>query len=157
MTGQTYAARPDLGQHLATVASVLRDIAGGAHWDVPGIRAEVHKAKHLAPPDQLAHAVITWATSRLDLRAPIGLAEDGPWWSAEDTPDARVVPAKCTVIGHESYLARNCGACRAEQIGREPDPTAPLATPDPAQAEVSTRGADLARAAIAAARGQEKS
>ena len=152
MTGQTYAARPDLGQHLATVASVLRDIAGGAHWDVPGIRAEVHKAKHLAPPDQLAHAVITWATSRLDLRAPIGLAEDGPWWNAEDTPDTRVVPAKCAVIGHESYLARNCGACRAEQIAADDAQPTPTTTPDPERAAIAARGAQQVRQALATAR-----
>ena len=79
-------------------------------WDAPGCAAAIHKARHLAPPDQLAHAAIDLAT-RTDLRTPALLAEKGPWWHTGRTPDTRVEPARCTVPGHEHEFAHNCRAC----------------------------------------------
>ena len=141
----TFAATPDLGQHLAAVASVLRTIAGGAPWDIPGVRAEIHRAKHLAPPTELAHAVIAWATTRLDLRAPIGLADDGPHWHTGRTPSARVTPTRCAVPGHEYEPAASCRACAVDRY--EPSDAQTL-TISAAQAAINTRGAARVRAAL---------
>lgn len=143
---ETFAVRPDLGQHLAVVASLLRDLAGGAHWDVPGIRAEIHRAKHLAQPAELAHAVVAWCTTRLDLRAPIGLADDGPHWHTGRTPEARVPEARCAI--HEHELAASCRACPVEEY--EPTDAPTLVIP-PEQAALNARGAALVRAELAKA------
>src|SRR5665647_1532450 len=80
-------------------------------FDIPGCAAAIHKARHLAPPDQLAHAAIDLA-KRADLRTPALLADPtGPWWHTGRTPDARVEPARCTVPGHEHEFAHACRAC----------------------------------------------
>src|SRR5665647_761693 len=81
-------------------------------FDIPGCAAAIHKARHLAPPDQLAHAAIDLA-KRADLRTPALLADPtGPWWQTGRTPDARVEPARCPI--HEHELAHNCRACAGD-------------------------------------------
>ena len=144
MTGPMQA-RPDLGQHLALVASVLRDLAGGAHWDAPGIRAEIHRAKHLATPVELTHAVIAWCTSRPDLRAPIGLADDGPHWHTGRTPAARVARVRCAVVGHEYEDAHSCRLCPTEQYAPHDIPTLTLSEDQVAR---NILGARMVRDAI---------
>lgn len=91
------------------LAQLMAELHPGPYlWEVPGCAAAIHKARHLAPPDQVAHAAIDLA-KRADLRTPALLAEDGPWWHTGRTPDTRVEPARCKV--HEYEMAHNCRAC----------------------------------------------
>jgi len=109
-------------------------------WDAPGCAAAIHRARHLAPPDQLAHAAIDLA-KRADLRTPALLAEDGPWWHTVRTPDARIQPARCTVPGHEHELAHNCRACIGDRMAAmAPDGDADL-TISAKQAQINERWA----------------
>ena len=116
-------------------------------WDAPGCAAAIHKARHLAPPDQLAHAAIDLAT-RADLRTPALLAEDGPHWHTGRTPDARVEPARCTVPGHETELALNCRMCIGDRMAAmAPDCDDDL-TITAKQAEINELGAARVMAAL---------
>src|SRR5665648_1096375 len=116
-------------------------------WDVPGCAAAIHKARHLAPPDQLAHAAIDLAT-RADLRTPALLAEDGPWWHTGRTPDVRVEPARCTVPGHEHELAHCCRACVGDRMAAmAPDGDVDLAI-GAKQAAINELGAARVLAAL---------
>lgn len=142
----TTASRDDWATPLAALVVSIRHLAGGKPWDVPGVRAALHRARHLAPPHQLAHAAIDWAIMRPDLTAPIGLEDDGPWWHTGRTPAARVAEARCTEVGHEHEVARNCRLCAGEAKG-DPDVVAsPTASPE--RAERTTRGMELVRAAL---------
>jgi hypothetical protein len=85
-------------------------------FDIPGCASAIHEARHLAPPDQLAHAVIAYAT-RTDVRTPALLAQDGPHWHTGRTPDVRIKPARCQVEGHERELAHNCSICITDARG----------------------------------------
>ena len=96
------------------LAALMAALHPGPHlWEIPGCAAAIHKARHLAPVDQLAHAAIVLAM-RADLRTPALLAEDGPWWWTGRTPDARVEPARCPI--HEHELAHNCRACVGDRM-----------------------------------------
>ncbi len=111
-------------------------------WDIPGCATAIHKARHLAPLDQLAHAVITYAM-RGDIRTPALLAEDGPHWHTGRTPDARVAPVRCAV--HEHELASSCRVCAVERY----DPTtAPTLALSETQLDTNVRGAALVRTAL---------
>ena len=112
-------------------------------FDIPGCASAIHDARHLAPPDQLAHAVIAYA-ARTDVHTPGLLATDGPHWHTGRTPNTRVEPAKCTT--HETELAHNCRACAAD-TNAGPDRADPI-TLTPAQATRNTLGAALVRAAL---------
>jgi len=117
-------------------------------FDIPGCAAAIHKARHLAPPDQLAHAAIDLA-KRADLRTPALLAEDGPWWHTGRTPDTRVEPARCTVPGHEHELAHACRACIGDRMAAmAPDGDADL-TISADQLARNIAGAAGVRAALA--------
>jgi len=115
-------------------------------FDIPGCAAAIHKARHLAPPDQLAHAAIDLA-KRADLRTPALLADPtGPWWHTGRTPDARVEPARCKV--HEHEFAHACRACvgdRMAAMAPDGDDTLTLST---AQDEINKLGAARVLAAL---------
>jgi len=131
-----------------TLAQLMAALHPGPYpWEIPGCAAAIHKARHLAPPDQLAHAAIDLA-KRADLRTPALLAEDGPWWHTGRTPDARVEPARCTVPGHEHEFAHNCRACvgdRMAAMAPDGDDTLTLST---AQDEINKLGAARVLAAL---------
>ena len=129
----------DLTRPLAAVMAALHP-----GWDLPGCAAEIHKARHLAPPDELAHAVIAYAM-RADVRTPALLAADGPHWHTGRTPNARVTPTRCDIAGHE-YERLPCRSCRAEEIGGT-GPSDPPAWSD-TQAATNHAGLALARAAL---------
>ena len=94
----------------------LAALMAGLHpsWQIPGCAAAIHAARHLAPPDQLAHAVIAYAM-RTDVTTPALLAQDGPHWHTGRTPNARVEPARCPKPGHEHEIAHNCRICAVER------------------------------------------
>jgi len=114
-------------------------------WDVPGCAAAIHKARHLAPPDQLAHAAIDLAT-RADLRTPALLAEDGPWWHTGRTPDTRVEPARCPI--HEHELAHCCRACVGDRMAAMAYDIGTALGISPEQAARNEAGAASVRAAL---------
>jgi len=116
-------------------------------WEIPGCAAAIHKARRLAPVDQLAHAAIDLAT-RTDLRTPALLADDGPWWHTGRTPDTRVEPARCKVPGHEHEFAHNCRACVGDRMAAmAPDSDDDL-TISPKQAAINELGAARVLAAL---------
>ena len=98
-------------------------------WDVPGCAAAIHKARHLAPPDQLAHAAIDLAT-RADLR----------------TPDTRVEPARCPI--HEHELAHCCRACVGDRMAAMAYDIGTALGISPEQAARNEAGAASVRAAL---------
>ena len=118
-------------------------------WDIPGIRAALHKARHKAPAHELAIAAIRCAM-RADLETPALIAEDGPHWhGTEAAKDTRF--ERCPVDGHRSYPAWNCGACRSEALEAEPA-EAPITALTPEQHAANARGARAVRAALNANR-----
>jgi hypothetical protein len=131
-------------QHQADMLAAA-DLLAALHpgFDIPGCAAAIHQARHLAPPDQLAHAVIDYAR-RTDVRTPALLAQDGPHWHTGHTPDARIEPARCAV--HEHEWAHCCRACEGDRKagGDVADTLALSAT----QAETNERGLALTRAAL---------
>lgn len=137
---------PITDEQARPLAALLAALHPG--WDIPGIRAALHKARHKAPADELAIAAIRCAM-RADLKSPALIAEDGPHWhGTEAARDTRF--ERCPVDGHRSYPAWNCGACRADRYGLADD-DAPAVSPithlTPEQAATNARGA---RAVIAA-------
>jgi len=130
---------------LAALMAALHNERSAFEWQPPGCAAALHRARHLAPVDQLAHAAIDLAT-RADLRTPALLAEDGPWWHTGRTPDVRLEPARCTVPGHEHELAHNCRACIGDRMAAmAPDGDAAL-TISPEQHARNEAGAAAVRA-----------
>ena len=116
-------------------------------WDAPGCAAAIHKARHLAPPDQLAHAAIDLAT-RADLRTPALLADDGPWWHTGRTPDTRVELARCKVPGHEHEFAHACRACIGDRMAAMAPDGDDTLTISADQAARNIAGAAAVRAAL---------
>lgn len=81
-------------------------------------------------------------------KTPQLLNEHGPWWAAAQTVFAGQTDTlhfdRCTVDGHKSYRADNCGACRADTLAaNEPRPA-----PEPVDVGP---GPELARTALNAA------
>ena len=87
-------------------------------------------------------------------QTPKLLEQHGAWWIAAqaamggDYTD-RLEP-RCDKPGHGSYIARNCGACRSEELATD----TPQATPsaDPAQVAVNAAGRERVQQAIDEAR-----
>lgn len=123
----------------------LAAFVAGIHpgWDVPGIRAAISKARHRAPAHEVGIALIRYAM-RSDLRTPGMFHEDGAHWHATGQAGAASATfERCTVDGHQSYPAWNCGACRVDAL----EPTEPVSLVLPAeQLEVNARGLELVRA-----------
>lgn len=109
-------------------------------WDPPGCAAALHRARHLAPLDQLAHAAIDLAM-RTDLTTPALLASDGPHWHTGRTPDVRIEPARCTVPGHKHEMAHNCRACVGDRMAAMAPDGDDLPGITPKQAEINERWA----------------
>lgn len=146
----TTASLDDWQRPLAALVASVRHLSGGKPWDVPGIRAALNKARHCAPPHQLAHAAIDWAIMRPDLSAPIGLEDDGPWWRTGRTPAARVVEVRCAVVGHETEPASCCRWCAGMAKGG-PSTTevdGDVLAVSPEQAAINARGRALALARL---------
>lgn len=133
------ANRDDWATPLAAlVASIRRD------WDLPGIRAMIHKARHLGTPLEVAMALLRLA-ERTELTTPAMLAHDGAHWGTATTvPTAR--QPRCAVEGHEYELAASCRICATDGIpGDVPEGVTTL---PPEQIERNARGAHLVRQAL---------
>ena len=60
---------------------------------------------------------------------------------------------KCPEIGHETYFAENCGACRSDRLAAPgPQPGGSVENPPILPNPVAVRGAELCRAALAESR-----
>jgi hypothetical protein len=128
----------DQARALAQLVAALRP-----GWDVAGIRAALSNARHIAPAHDLAVAAIR--ATQGDARTPAVIGMDGPHWHAP-APTVRPPEVRCSEPGHTSFIARNCSACRAENL----EGTHPASTPERARdrAEIAARGAALAKAQI---------
>ena len=119
MTG---AITDDQARALAQLVALL---SGDKRWDVAGVRSALSKARHRAPAHELAIAAIRCAVSP-QAKTPAVIGMDGPHWSTPSAPGVEYRFARCPVIGHTSYAAHNCAACRSERIGAdEPAPAPP--------------------------------
>ena len=128
------------------LAALMAGLHPGPHlWEIPGCAAAIHRARHLAPPDQLAHAAIDLA-KRADLRTPALLAEVGPWWHTGRTPDTRVEPARCPI--HEHELAHSCRACVGDRMAAMAPDGDDTLTLSAAQDEINKLGAARVLAAL---------
>lgn len=120
--------------HGAITDDQARTLAAHVHtlrpdWDVPGIRAAISKARHVADAHDLGAALIRYA-KREDMKTPGLFHEDGPHWRASVDVTPRVVVAKC---GRHPWAPIPCQDCRVEadvaaEIARERDG---IATPAP--------------------------
>lgn len=98
---------------------------------------------------------LAWVAADTATRTPKRMDEAGPWWQAVRTAGSDATYhhfERCAQVGHTSYPAYNCSACRSEAL--QVDKVIP--DPDPDAAEVTSRGADKARRALAAALGKEE-
>lgn len=140
-----------------SLAAFVASIRPG--WDIPGIAAALHTARHRAPVDELAIALIRLA-SRTDLRTPAVLAHDGPHWQGLPVAEARAPQRpKCPTHGLAIRVTDGqCASCRAEAIAADDTQTsAPTLRTTPAQIETTLRGVQAVRAAVTAARTTDRS
>ncbi|MCL2089876.1 MAG: hypothetical protein FWH11_01400 [Micrococcales bacterium] len=126
-------------QALAALMTALRP-----DWDIPGCRTAIHAARHRGPAVEIVHAAVE-LTKRDDLKTPTVLAKDGKHWPS-GTPkrdDHRF--ERCQVLGHGSYPASNCGACRVDSV----EPSEPELDPGSEYyAEAAAVGVAMCREAI---------
>ena len=90
---------PTAAPNLATADDWALALARFVHclrtdWDVPGIRAAIHAARHVDRRESVAIALIELAR-RDDLRTPALLPEPGAHWQTGRTPGARVTARRC--------------------------------------------------------------
>lgn len=130
-------------QYLAQLTHALRP-----DWDVPGIRAAISRARHRAPADDIALALIR-LTRRDDLRTPAILAEDGPHWLAPDLRQVRDSRRpKCPAHLVETRVGDGlCPLCLADVKGGDGNGGEGRRA-DPDHLDIYRRGARRARAAI---------
>jgi hypothetical protein len=124
-------------------ARALAALVASLHpgWDVPGVRVAIHKARHRGDAFAVARAALEVA-SRVELRTPALLAEDGPHWGTS-TQVPRPQQARCVV--HPFELADPCRECRAEELAAGEASPGPSISPE--QAARNVAGARLVRAA----------
>lgn len=129
---------------LAVLTNTLRP-----DWDVPGIAAAIHRARHRAPADELAIAMVRF-TRRDDLRTPAVFPDDGTHWMGLPVAEARAPQRrKCPVHGIAVRLVDGlCTGCIADQKGADDNRDDTLAV-SPDQLDVTLRGARIVRQAIA--------
>lgn len=104
-------------------------------------------ANHASRGYQDLAVAMAWIATDPETRNPGRLDEPGPWWKS--TPGSKAAPdhryERCPILGHGSYPAWNCGACRSD--GFEPsEPQAPPGADFYAQAAVN--GVAAAREAV---------
>lgn len=118
-------------------------------WDVPGIAAALHRARHRAPVDELATAVIRFSR-RDDLRTPAVFADDGTHWMGLPVAEARAPKRpKCPTHGIAVRLVDGlCTGCVADTKAADDNRDDTLAV-DPDQAAINERGAANAKRALA--------
>jgi hypothetical protein len=118
-------------------------------WDVPGIAAALHKARNRAPVDELAHALVRFA-SRTDLRTPAVFAEDGTHWMGLVVAEARAPQRpKCPTHGIAVRVTDGlCTGCVADTKAADENRADTLAI-DPDQLDVNQRGVRVVKQAIA--------
>ncbi len=118
-------------------------------WDVPGIAAALHRARHRAPVDELATAVIRFSR-RDDLRTPAVFADDGTHWMGLPVAEARAPKRpKCDVHGIAVRLVDGlCTGCVADTKAADDNRDDTLAV-SPDQLDVTARGVRVVRQAIA--------
>jgi len=114
-------------------------------WDVPGIAAALHRARHRAPVDELATALIRF-TRRDDLRTPAVFDQDGTHWMGLPVAEARAPKRpKCDVHGIAVRLVDGlCTGCVADTKAAD-DNRSDTLTVHPDQAATYARGAANAR------------
>lgn len=129
---------------LAVLIHEIRD-----DWQVPGVAAVISSVRDRDPLETCI--AFLRGTARTDQRTPAFLARDGAHWHSRAQVNADHRFERCSVVGHGSFPAWNCSACRSEQI--QVDKVLP--EPDPETADVASRGADRVRRALAEARKEE--
>ena len=113
---------PDEIQRIAAAMNALRP-----DWNPRSLVTFLREKHGTRSYRDLAIAGVAVATDP-KTKTPYLLNEHGPWWSAAQT--VRGGPAlepirfeRCPIDGHTSYRADNCGACKADRVAVEGEPT----------------------------------
>lgn len=108
-------------QRIAAAMNALRP-----DWNIRSLVTYLER-NHAARPfrDLIVAAVVVATDART--QTPKLLEQHGAWWvaakAAQGTGAADPVHyARCPVIGHTSYAAHNCGACRWDAIEAATEP-----------------------------------
>jgi len=132
-------------ERLAAAAHALRP-----DWAIPSLCTWL-MTDHAGKAYRDVAVALAWVATDTATHTPKRMNELGPWWTAarvasSDATDT--LSARCQQIGHGSYLADNCGACRADRIGADGPSDPPTSPIDP---DVAARGAAAVRAALRSA------
>lgn len=97
-------------------------------WGIPGILKALADARDRGTPSEISIAAIH-AASDLTNRTPAVIPLPGAHWVKGKALGTATTStrARCTVIGHQSYYADNCGACLVD--GLDSSETAYTRTP----------------------------
>lgn len=130
-------------QALAALVHELRP-----EWDTAGVMGALSAARERGTAWDVAQAALRAAEVPTN-RTPAVIAMAGAHWSKPGATEAAPRPGvACQEPGHGSYLAHNCGACRAEHIARPADP----ATPSPVLVRPTSEELAVVRAGVAKVR-----
>lgn len=86
-------------------------------WDTPGILKALSDARDRGTAWDVAHAALHAAENpRAKTPAIIALAGEH-WTKGKELGAAEGLRTpRCDVVGHGSYFAHNCGACKADRV-----------------------------------------
>lgn len=102
-------------ERLAAAAAALRP-----DWPIRSLQTFLTN-DHTHRAYQDVAVALAWVATDPTSKTPKRMNEHGPWWVAAqaasgNTTGESITTPKCTVPGHTSYYAHNCGACRSEQL-----------------------------------------
>lgn len=126
------------GQVVAAVVHALRP-----DWDPAGIMAALQRAARLGDAFEVTLAAVAAAQEPTN-RTPAVIALEGAHWSRARTSPPTPTPgpgarARCTVYGHEHYLAHNCAGCKTDRLTRPVDDEPPARDLDPRELAAGAR------------------
>jgi hypothetical protein len=80
-------------------------------------------ADHAHRPLRDVAVALAWIATDPGTKTPKRMNEAGPWWTAvratsSDSHEPLRFP-RCSIDGHTSYRADNCGACRADWLAKD--------------------------------------
>lgn len=85
------------------------------------------QADHAHRPLRDVAVALAWIATDPATKTPKRMNEAGPWWTAVGAAGTDGQEPlrfeRCPLDGHTSYRADNCGACKADRVAIEGEPT----------------------------------